>query len=117
MQPRSNFMAFVFVLTLVACTEKPTTPPVSPAVVIDGAQIWDGTGSPPVQDAILVMKGDYIEDVGARGAVSVPPGAKTVSGKGKTLIPGLINMHGHLGMTKGLKMARENYSKENILAQ
>ena len=117
---RSSFIPFLFVLPLLACGEKPAAPPastVSPAVVIDGAQIWDGTGNPPVQDAILVVKDDRIEAVGARGAVSVPAGAKTVSGKGKTLIPGLINMHGHLGMTKGLKMAPENYSKENILAQ
>src|SRR5436309_15738567 len=117
---RSSFIPFLFVLPLLACGEKPAAPPastVSPAVVIDGAQIWDGTGNPQVQDAILVIKDDRIEAVGARGAVSVPAGAKTVSGKGKTLIPGLINMHGHLGMTKGLKMAPENYSKENILAQ
>ena len=117
---RSSFILFLLVLPLLACGEKPTAPPastVSPELAIDGAQIWDGTGSPPVQDAILVIKGDRIETVGARGIVSIPPGAKTVSGKGKTLIPGLINVHGHLGMTKGLKMTRENYGKENILAQ
>src|SRR3989454_4077148 len=116
---RSSFIPFLFVLPLLACGEKPAAPPastVSPAVVIDGAQIWDGSGNPPVQDAILVIKDDRIEAVGARGAVSVPVGAKTVSGKGKTLIPGLINLHGHVGMTKGLKASRENYSKENILA-
>src|SRR3989442_12188862 len=117
---RSSFILFLLVLPLLACDEKPAAPPestVSPELAIDGAQIWDGTGSPPVQDAILVIKGDRIETVGARGTVSIPPGAKTVSGKGKTLIPGLINVHGHLGMTKGLKMTRENYVKENILAQ
>ena len=26
-------------------------------------------------------------------------------------------MHGHVGMTKGLKQGKENYTKENILAQ
>lgn len=85
--------------------------------VIDGARIWDGTGTPAIQDAVLVINGDRIEAVGARGAVQIPAGAKVISGKGKVVIPGLINSHGHIGMTKGLKAGPENYSKENVLAQ
>jgi imidazolonepropionase-like amidohydrolase len=109
------------VLLLHGCAEKSVQPPTTlrelPAVVIDGAQIWDGTGTPAVQDAVLVIKGDRIEAVGPRGTVTVPQDARTIDAKGKTLIPGLINMHGHVGMTKGLKQSKENYSKENILAQ
>src|SRR5688572_26486364 len=86
-------------------------------VVIDGARIWDGTGAPALQDGILVFNGDRIEAVGARGAVQIPAGANVISGKGKVVIPGLINSHGHIGMTKGLKAGPENYSKENVLAQ
>ena len=86
-------------------------------VVIDGARIWDGTGAPALQDAVLVISRDRIEAVGARGAVQIPAGANVISGKGKVVIPGLINSHGHIGMTKGLKAGPENYSKENVLAQ
>jgi imidazolonepropionase-like amidohydrolase len=64
-----------------------------------------------------VIQGDRIEAVGSRGSVTVPANARKIDGKGKTVIPGLINMHGHVGMTKGLKQAKENYSRENILAQ
>jgi imidazolonepropionase-like amidohydrolase len=102
-----------------ACSAKSSPPSVAsgpPILVIDGAQLWDGTGSPPVQDALVLIKDDRIEAAGARGTVSVPEGAKIISAKGKTVIPGLINMHGHVGMTKGLKAARENYTRENILA-
>ena len=87
------------------------------ALVIDGAQLWDGTGRPPVQDAVLVIRGDLIEAVGPRRSVTVPKDAVTIPGKGKTVIPGLINTHGHVGMTKGLKSARENYTRENVLSQ
>jgi imidazolonepropionase-like amidohydrolase len=86
-------------------------------VVIDGAQIWDGTGTPAVQDAVLVMRGDRVDAVGPRGTVTVPQGATTIDGKGKTVIPGLINLHGHVGMTKELKQSKENYTKDNIVAQ
>lgn len=108
-------------LVCASCSERtvqaPATAPETAGTVIDGAQIWDGTGTPAVQDAVLVIKGERIEAVGPRGAVIIPEGARTIDARGKTLIPGLINMHGHVGMTKGLKQSKENYSKENILNQ
>jgi imidazolonepropionase-like amidohydrolase len=120
-QSSKAFALGALLLLLNSCAEKavqaPATSSEPPAIVIDGAQIWDATGTPAVQDAVLVIKGDRIDAVGARGTVNIPEGARTIDAKGKTVIPGLINMHGHVGMTKGLKQSKENYSKENILAQ
>ena len=108
-------------LLLSSCSEKTVQAPPPPAepvaLVIDGAQVWDGTGASPVQDAVVVIQGERIEAVGPRSAVTVPANARKIDAKGKTVIPGLINMHGHVGMTKGLKQGKENYTKENILAQ
>src|ERR1044071_3378595 len=87
------------------------------AIVIDGAQVGDGTGRPPIRDAVLVIRGARIEAVGPRGSVSAPKDAATIPAKGKTVIPGLINTHGHVGMTKGLKSARENYTRDNVVSQ
>jgi imidazolonepropionase-like amidohydrolase len=115
---------FLLLFLLPSGNQKPPVPgsarsvPSVPAIfVIDGAQIWDGTGTPSIQDAVLIVKGDRIQAVGTRGSVNVPAGAETISARGKTVIPGLINLHGHVGMTKGLKLSPENYTKENILAQ
>src|SRR5262247_3219691 len=58
-----------------------------------------------------------IQAVGPRASTPIPKGATVISGGGKTLIPGLINAHGHVGMTKGLKSGPENYSEESVLAQ
>jgi imidazolonepropionase-like amidohydrolase len=88
----------------------------APAVVIDGATVWDGAGQ-TIRDAVVVVSNGRIEAVGPRGSMQVPAGATVVDAKGKTLIPGLINSHGHIGMTKGLKGAPENYTAENVLAQ
>jgi imidazolonepropionase-like amidohydrolase len=85
--------------------------------VIDGARIWDGTGAPAVEDGVLVVRGDRIEAVGARNTVTIPAGATVVDARGKTLIPGIINTHGHLGWTKRLVESSMNYSRESILAQ
>jgi len=50
------------------------------------------------QNAVVLIDGERITQVGAVGAVIVPPNARVISMKGKWLIPGLMNMHVHLGL-------------------
>jgi imidazolonepropionase-like amidohydrolase len=85
--------------------------------VIDGAAIWDGSGGPSIPDSRVVVSDGRIQVIGPRASTPIPKGATVISGEGKTLIPGLINAHGHVGMTRGLKAGPENYTEENILAQ
>jgi len=89
----------------------------APSLVIEGASIWDGAGGAPIRDGVIVVSDGRIQAVGPRASTPIPKGATVISGGGKTLIPGLINAHGHVGMTKGLKSGPENYSEENVLAQ
>ncbi|MFT3913935.1 MAG: amidohydrolase family protein [Anaeromyxobacteraceae bacterium] len=60
-----------------------------------GARLIDGSGAPPVPDAVVVVDGDRIVDVGPRASVPVPAGARTVDVSGKTVLPGLLDMHAH----------------------
>jgi imidazolonepropionase-like amidohydrolase len=92
-------------------------PSVAQTFAIEGASIWDGTGSAAIRDGVIVVSNGRIQAIGPRASTPIPKGATIVSGGGKTLIPGLINAHGHVGMTKGLKAGPENYSEENVLAQ
>ncbi len=59
-----------------------------------GARIIDGTGKPAIENATLVIRSGHIEAVGKR--VKIPAGAERIDATGKTIIPGLINAHGHL---------------------
>ena len=59
-----------------------------------GARIIDGTGKPAIEHATLVIRNGRIEAVGKR--VKVPAGAEKIDATGKTIIPGLINAHGHV---------------------
>jgi imidazolonepropionase-like amidohydrolase len=61
------------------------------------------------------VQGGRILAVGAAKDVKVPRGATVVDVAGKTIIPGLINAHGHVGDTRGLEAG--HYSRENALAQ
>jgi imidazolonepropionase-like amidohydrolase len=61
-----------------------------------GATIVDGTGRPAIADGIVVVRDGRIADVGTRDAVSVPADVPSVPVAGKTIIPGLWDMHTHV---------------------
>jgi len=111
--------AVLVALGVVACgggAPEPVADGSSSAIVIEGARLIDGTGGPVVDDAVLIVEGDRIGVVGPRAAVTVPAGATTIDASGMTLMPGLVNAHGHVGLVKGVVESRDNYSAENIRA-
>ncbi len=61
-----------------------------------GATVITGTGAAPIADAVVVIRGGRIVDVGPRGAVRVPDDVPTVQVAGKTIVPGLWDMHTHV---------------------
>lgn len=65
-------------------------------LVLEGGTLIDGTGKPPVADAVIVSTGGRITAVGARGQVSYPTGATVLRLNGRTILPGLIDGHVHL---------------------
>jgi imidazolonepropionase-like amidohydrolase len=74
---------------------RPSNPP--PAVLIEDVSVLDvQTGNVTPQRDVLVV-GDRITRVAAHGQVDPPAGAQRIAGTGKTLLPGLIDMHGHIG--------------------
>ena len=80
-----------------------------------GARIWDGTGAAAIPDGIMLVRDGRIQYVGERGAVPVPAGATVVNLNGRTIIPGLINTHGHVGGTLGLEGGQ--YNRNNLIRQ
>ena len=82
-----------------------------------GASVIDGTGNPPIEDAVLIVRDGRIEGVGAKESLPPPATANLVDVSGKTIIPGLVNAHGHVGQTNGLESGPDVYSKDNVLAQ
>ncbi|MGI4878362.1 MAG: amidohydrolase family protein, partial [Janthinobacterium lividum] len=62
---------------------------------IVGARLIDGTGAAPIADSAVIVSEGRIAAVGARTTVVLPRGIKVVSAKGRTLLPGLWEMHIH----------------------
>jgi len=67
----------------------------SPAIAFVGANVVDGTGRAPLLDATVVVRSGKIVAIGKRSEVAVPKDAQVVSAAGKTILPGLWDMHAH----------------------
>ncbi len=65
-------------------------------LVIKGATLIDGRGGPPSPDAVVVIEGDRITNVGAQTTLKIPPADCVIDATGKYLLPGLIDAHVHL---------------------
>jgi len=61
------------------------------AIVIEGGTLIDGNGGTPLQDASVVIQGNRITQVGRRGQVQRPAGAREINAEGKYILPGLID--------------------------
>jgi imidazolonepropionase-like amidohydrolase len=70
-------------------------PEASGAFAIVGARLIDGTGAPPIEDSVVVVRNGRIIAAGARGTVKLPAGIKVIQAKGQSLLPGLWEMHSH----------------------
>lgn len=82
-----------------------------------GARLFDGTGRAAMADAVLVVKDGRVTAVGPAREVRIPAGAERIDLAGRFVIPGLVNAHGHVGETRGLRSGPELYDRENVLAQ
>jgi len=71
-------------------------------VAIRARQILDGTGREPIRGGVVIVRGSRIETVGSAASVPVPAGAEIIDLAGETLLPGLIDTHGHLNSRYGI---------------
>lgn len=93
-------------LLAVACTTVPPGPITAHATVpgnsfvIRDVRVFDGSAS--VEHANVVVRGGRIESVGRRRP---PADLPIIEGSGRTLLPGLIDSHGHVGSETSLRDA------------
>ena len=65
-------------------------------LVVQGGSLIDGTGRPPSENSVIVIQAGKFQAVGKSGEVSIPADAELIDVKGKTVLPGFIDGHGHL---------------------
>jgi imidazolonepropionase-like amidohydrolase len=84
------------------------------AIALTGARIItmrDGgrNNQGVIENGTIVIEGNRIAAVGAPGSVAIPSGAKRVDVRGKTIIPGLIDAHAHIGGESEGLLARQSW--------
>ena len=104
----------VILLMLVSCQPAQPPGPASQITVIAGATVIDGVSEAPIEDAVLVISGDTIRDIGKRGSFPIPAGARIVDAAGKVILPGMFGLHGHVGRTEGMESSEENFNRERV---
>jgi hypothetical protein len=111
-----KFLAFLFVLGILqaqAQSKIKDSPEVKdgegpfPQLIIRGVMLIDGTGAPPIGPVDIVVKQNKITDIQTVGYPGVAinnerrpkleAGGKELNCEGMYLMPGFIDMHGHIG--------------------
>lgn len=71
-------------------------------VAIEHVRVFDAEHAIAHDDQTVLIEGDHIARVGPTGSVEVSGAAERIDGRGKTLLPGLFDMHAHLSAVDGL---------------
>jgi hypothetical protein len=72
------------------------------ALVFRNARLFDPESGKSTPGTTVVISGNRIQAVGPDGQVQVPAGAEVIDAAGKTLMPGLWDMHAHLSPLDGV---------------
>ena len=88
----------------------------SGVTVYEGARLITGDGN-VVENSAFVVAGDRFVAAGRRADVVVPKGATRVDLSGKTVMPTMTDLHGHLGFQNVAAgtMSKETYTRENLI--
>jgi len=84
-------------------------------LAITGARLIDGTGAAPREGTTIVVRDGRIAAVGRDGDTAVPAGIRTIDAAGRTVMPGLADMHVHFSL--GAPMDRRADETEVVLAR
>ena len=64
--------------------------------------LFDGTGSAPIRDALVVVDNGRIAAVGPAAHAAVPPGAAALDLANRFVMPGLVDCHSHASIVPAL---------------
>ena len=86
--PKILAVTLVFFCASVTAAERP--------IALVGGQLLDGYEAPPIHHSVVVVDGNRIVAAGSEHEVTVPDGAEVIDVRGRTVMPGLIDLHAHL---------------------
>lgn len=91
-------MRAALIILVLAVTATAAQPPTPRPIAITGVTVIDPNADASVPDMTVVIREGRIASAGA--GVAVPRDATVIDGRGQFLMPGLWDMHVHLGVTR-----------------
>ena len=85
-------------------------------VAVVGARIVSMRGDEVIEDGTVVFTGNRIRAVGPRASTPVPAGAHVIDGKGKTVLPGFVDVHWHGDFGDDEIIPEQNWNLDATLA-
>lgn len=67
--------------------------------VLDGATVYNGTGSAPIQNGVIVIDGQRIKCIGQQDECEIPEHSEVLDLSGQFITPGLVDAHMHFFQT------------------
>ncbi|MBQ4822751.1 amidohydrolase family protein [Aquimarina sp. MMG016] len=67
------------------------------SIAFTNARIITMEGDQVIEEGTIIIKGNRIEKLGKASDISVPTDAKVFNVKGKTIMPGIVDAHAHIG--------------------
>lgn len=111
MNKHLTFIGLFLLLFCAACQQSKT----SSITAIIGARLIDGNGGTPIENAIVLIENGRILSAGPTDEIDLPDNVTIVNVQGKTMMPGLVNAHAHVGYRNEVNAA--HYSAEQIQNQ
>ena len=90
--------------------------PARSQTLYEGARLITGDGS-VIENSAFFVRDNLFMQVGRKGEIPLPAGGTRVDLTGKTVMPALVDLHGHLGFQDlaNAKMSKEMFTRENLI--
>jgi imidazolonepropionase-like amidohydrolase len=85
-------------------------------VFVSGALLIPGDGTPPVEEATMIIEDGMITKLGKKREFFAPKGAYQVDLEGKSMTPLLVNLHAYPGLSNQKEFGAKNYNRESLSA-
>src|SRR5437016_1079251 len=114
-----SYLLFAACLFLVAGSSSQVNgqaPGTTEVTVFEGARLITGDGN-TIENSSFIVENNRFTSVGRRVDVQVPRGAARVDLTGKTVMPTMVDLHGHIGFQNVAEgtMSKETFTRENLI--
>ena len=94
---------------IIVCTVSVAQESAPAQTLITNVNVWDGTSKKLAMSQDVLVENNIIKQISSKGIDA--PDATVIDGGGRTLIPGLIDMHAHLCIQEGMLVGRDDYDQ------